>query len=51
MDIELGTYNINVNKIEQGLSNKTKCIILSHTLGNPFNIEELLIYLGNMVYG
>ncbi len=39
VDIELGTYNINVNKIEQGLSNKTKCIILSHTLGNPFNIE------------
>ena len=41
VDIELGTYNINVNKIEQGLSNKTKCIILSHTLGNPFNIEAV----------
>jgi len=41
VDIELGTYNINVNKIEQGLSNKTKCIILSHTLGNPFNKEAV----------
>lgn len=41
VDIDLGTYNINVNKIEQCLSNKTKCIILSHTLGNPFNIEAV----------
>lgn len=42
VDIELGTYNIDVSNIEQAISNKTKAIFIAHTLGNPFNIEKVM---------
>lgn len=41
VDIELPTYNINVDLIEQAISSKTKAIIVAHTLGNPFNIQAV----------
>ncbi len=42
VDVEIGTYNIDVDQIEKAISNKTKAIFLAHTLGNPFNVEEIL---------
>jgi len=39
VDVELGTYNIDVSKIEAAISPKTKAIMLAHTLGNPYNLE------------
>ncbi len=39
VDIEMGTYNVDANKIEAAISHKTKAIMLAHTLGNPFNLE------------
>jgi CDP-6-deoxy-D-xylo-4-hexulose-3-dehydrase len=39
VDVELGTYNIDVTKIEAAISPKTKAIMLAHTLGNPFNLD------------
>lgn len=41
VDIELSTYNIDVDKIEQAITPRTKAIILAHTLGNPFNIDAV----------
>ena len=41
LDIELETYNIDVSKLEMAISDKTKAIILAHTLGNPFNITKI----------
>jgi len=41
VDIELDTYNIDVSKLDDALTNKTKAIILAHTLGNPFEIEKV----------
>ena len=41
VDVELGTYNINVKQLELALSNKTKAVMLAHTLGNPFNLKEV----------
>lgn len=38
VDVELGTYNINVNQLEQAIGPKTKAIMLAHTLGNPYNL-------------
>ena len=35
------TFNIDVNQIEKAITPKTKAIILAHTLGNPFDIEEV----------
>ena len=42
VDIKLPTYNINENLIEEAITNKTKAIMLAHTLGNPFNINKVL---------
>ena len=38
VDVELGTYNVDVSQLEKALSPKTKAIIFAHTLGNPFNL-------------
>jgi CDP-6-deoxy-D-xylo-4-hexulose-3-dehydrase len=38
VDVELGTYNIDVSQLERAISPKTKAIMLAHTLGNPFNL-------------
>jgi len=41
-DVELGTYNVNIEQLEDAISDKTKAIFLAHTLGNPFDIKEIL---------
>jgi CDP-6-deoxy-D-xylo-4-hexulose-3-dehydrase len=41
IDVELGTYNIQVKKIEKAISRKTKAIFVAHTLGNPVNLTEI----------
>ncbi len=42
VDVELGTYNIDVTHLEEAVSEKTRAIVLAHTLGNPFNVERVL---------
>jgi len=42
VDIDLGTYNINVEQLEGAISNRTKGIFLAHTLGNPFNVDKVM---------
>ena len=39
VDIDIPTYNIDVNKIEAAISPKTKAIMIAHALGNPFNLK------------
>ena len=41
VDVEIGTYNIDVNKIEKSISPKTKAIFIAHTLGNVFDLEHI----------
>lgn len=41
VDVELPTYNINVAELENAISNKTKAVMIAHTLGNPFNLKEV----------
>jgi len=41
VDVELDTFNIKVSEIENAVSEKTKAIILAHTLGNPFNLDAV----------
>jgi CDP-6-deoxy-D-xylo-4-hexulose-3-dehydrase len=42
VDVELGTYNIDASKIEAAISDKTRAIMLAHTLGNPFNLDVVV---------
>jgi CDP-6-deoxy-D-xylo-4-hexulose-3-dehydrase len=41
VDVDLYTANIDVSKLENALSNKTRAVMLAHTLGNPFNIRAV----------
>lgn len=41
VDSEIGTYNINVDKIEEAISPKTRCVFLAHTLGNMYDMDRL----------
>src|SRR6202000_1420708 len=36
------TYNVKAEMLEAAVSPKTKAIMLAHTLGNPFNLDEVM---------
>lgn len=38
VDVEIPTYNIDVNQMESALSSRTKAVMIAHTLGNPFDL-------------
>jgi len=42
LDVELGTYNVDVTHLEEAIGPRTKAIVLAHTLGNPFNLDAVL---------
>jgi len=42
VDVDLGTYNLQTDKIEKAISKKTKAIFIAHTLGNPVNLKKIL---------
>jgi CDP-6-deoxy-D-xylo-4-hexulose-3-dehydrase len=45
-DVELGTYNIDTEQLESGVSERTKAIFIAHTLGNPFDVDKILDIAG-----
>lgn len=42
VDVKIPTYNINPALIEAAISPKTRAIMLAHTLGNPFNLDQVM---------
>jgi CDP-6-deoxy-D-xylo-4-hexulose-3-dehydrase len=42
IDVELGTYNIIVDRIESAITPKTKAIMIAHTMGNPFELDKVM---------
>lgn len=41
VDVTIPQYNIDVTKLEAALSEKTKAVMLAHTLGNPFDLSAI----------
>lgn len=41
VDVDLPTYQVNVSQVEQAITEKTKAIVLAHTLGNPFAVDQI----------
>lgn len=39
VDVTIPEYNIDITQLEQARSEKTKAVMLAHTLGNPFDIK------------
>jgi CDP-4-dehydro-6-deoxyglucose reductase, E1 len=42
VDVSLPTYNIDPDALETALSEKTRAVIVAHTLGNPFDAERVV---------
>lgn len=42
VDVELDTLSIDVSALEQARSEKTRAVMIAHTLGNPFNIDAVM---------
>jgi CDP-6-deoxy-D-xylo-4-hexulose-3-dehydrase len=42
VDVDIPSYNINVEDIEKAISPKTKAIMLAHALGNPFDLKAVM---------
>jgi CDP-6-deoxy-D-xylo-4-hexulose-3-dehydrase len=44
LDIQLPSYDIDINQLEAALSDRTRAIMIAHTLGNPFNLEVVMAF-------
>lgn len=42
VDVDIPTYNIDIEKMRAAITPKTRCIFLAHTLGNPFDIDAVM---------
>ncbi len=42
LDIELGTYDVKVDRLADAISPKTRAISMAHTLGNPFDLDAVM---------
>jgi CDP-6-deoxy-D-xylo-4-hexulose-3-dehydrase len=42
VDVDIPTYNIKPEMIEAAVSSKTRAIMIAHTLGNPFDLAEVM---------
>ena len=41
VDVTIPQYNIDVTRLEEALSPKTRAVMLAHTLGNPFDLQAV----------
>ena len=41
VDVTVPQYNIDVTRLKEAYSPKTKAVMIAHTLGNPFDIKEV----------
>lgn len=41
LDLTIPQYNIDVRQLEQALSERTKAVMIAHTLGNPFDLKTV----------
>lgn len=41
VDMDLESANIDITKLEEALSEKTKAVMIAHTLGNPFDLSYI----------
>jgi len=41
VDVDLETFNVNASRLEDAVSDKTRAVMIAHTLGNPFNLAAV----------
>jgi CDP-4-dehydro-6-deoxyglucose reductase, E1 len=44
LDVTLPTYNIDVTRLEEAYSPRTRAVFVAHTLGNPFDLDAVVAF-------
>ncbi len=44
VDVTLPTYNVDVSQLQHALSERTRAVMLAHTLGNPFDLSAVTAF-------
>jgi len=44
VDVDVPTYNIDVSRLEAARSDRTRAIMIAHTLGNPFDLTAVTAF-------
>jgi CDP-6-deoxy-D-xylo-4-hexulose-3-dehydrase len=42
VDVELGTYDVDVAQLEEAIGPRTRAIMIAHTLGNPYRLDRVM---------
>ena len=42
IDVDIATHNVKVDMLESAVGPKTKAIMIAHSLGNPFDLDEVM---------
>ena len=42
LDVTIPTYNMDVSRLEEAVGERTRAIMVAHTLGNPFDVDAVL---------
>ena len=44
LDVDIPTYNIDVSRLEEALTRRTRAIMVAHALGNPFDLGAITAF-------
>jgi len=44
VDVQIPTYNIDTTQLKMALSEKSRAVMIAHTLGNPFDLEAVTTF-------
>jgi CDP-6-deoxy-D-xylo-4-hexulose-3-dehydrase len=44
VDVQLDTYDIDVSQLEAAVSDRTRAVMIAHTLGNPFDLDTVTAF-------
>jgi CDP-6-deoxy-D-xylo-4-hexulose-3-dehydrase len=44
LDVHVPTYNVDVTHLEDALSDRTRAVMIAHTLGNPFDLATVAAF-------
>ena len=44
VDVQLDTYDIDCSQLEAAVSNRTRAVMIAHTLGNPFDLDAVTAF-------
>jgi len=42
VDVDLETFNVDVDRLASAVTDKTRAVMIAHTLGNPFNLSAVV---------